>query len=207
MIILKVRFRKVDEFLNNFSPENNGSLFCPTTTSLEPGQTVIVDLRFPGLPNRSMILGQVQSWRPALPRLRVRAGAVVEFAESERIKRDFLMDVAAGNGARYKKRKHVRLPVTLPVVWRPSESPEFEQAGLNEISLGGAFLQAPVRLPIGTEVVLRLDLPGSQAPITLAGKVAYNLDGKGNGIRFIYRDGGGSRRIREMLRRIQAHPL
>ncbi len=207
MVVLKVRFRKIEDFLDNFDSSGNGILFCPTTSAFEEGSRVIVDLRFPGLPNRSMILGTVLSWRSALPRLRVRAGARVAFEESERPKRDFLLDVAAGNGDRYRKRKHVRLPIHVPVAWRPSSSSDYEEGRLGEISQGGAFLKVPVSLPVGTEIVLRLDLPGSQAPMLVTGKVAYNLGGKGNGIRFIYRDGGGSRRIHEMLRRIQDTPF
>jgi len=35
------------------------------------GEEVIVELSVPALPNKVMIRGKVQSWRPALPRLRM----------------------------------------------------------------------------------------------------------------------------------------
>ena len=204
MLILKTRFRRMDDFLDSFSPEVPGALFCPTTSRLTEKQKVIIDLKFPGLPNRVMILGTVQTWRPALPRLRVRAGATVEFAATETDKLQFLRNVVQGKEEEYPKRRHVRIPVDFPVRWRPQDSAEYMKGGIHDISLGGAFLRSAVDLPVGTEVILNMDVPGVHNPVTLAGKVAYSLSGQGNGIKFLYRDGGGSRRIRELLRRIQA---
>ena len=42
----------------------------------------------------------------------------------------------------------------------------------------------------------------NSAPMDITGRVAYHSPG-GVGIKFIYRDGGGSRRIRELIRRIR----
>src|SRR5262249_46514849 len=78
MQILKARFRGHDDFMQAYSTEKAaGSLFVATTTPLESGEDVIVELVCDGLPNKVLIRGQVVSWRPALPRLRVRAGATV----------------------------------------------------------------------------------------------------------------------------------
>jgi hypothetical protein len=55
----------------------------------------------------------------------------------------------------------------------------------------------------GTEVVLELLPPGGAAPMPITGRVAYH-SGAGMGLKFLYRDGGGSRRIRELIRRIRA---
>ena len=79
MQILKVRFRTNSEFEANYQGDlMSGGLFCPTTAPLDRGEPVIVELSAPALPNKVLIRGTVRSWRPALPRLRVRAGAVVE---------------------------------------------------------------------------------------------------------------------------------
>ena len=59
-------------------------------------------------------------------------------------------------------------------------------------------------IPLGAEVVLELLPPGGAAPMPITGRVAYHAGDNGTGLKFIYRDGGGSRRIRELIRRIRA---
>lgn len=206
MHIIKVRFRTKTEFLKHYDGElETGGLFCPTTTEYAPGEEVVVELNAEGLPNKVMIRGHVVWWRPALPRLRVRAGALVEFAADEAPKRDFILDVFSGGRSDARKRRHTRLPVFLPVKWRPSSSADLREAGISEVSVGGALLKTDEPLEMGEEVIIELVTPGGTAPISIAGKITYRIEGEGSGVRFLYRDGGGARRIREVIRRIRAH--
>ena len=97
MLILKTRFRSKREFLEAYNEDlPNGGLFCPTTRALEENDPVVVELHFPGLPNKMLMRGEVVWWRSALPRLRVRAGAMVTFLEDEEQKRDFILATAEG---------------------------------------------------------------------------------------------------------------
>jgi Tfp pilus assembly protein PilZ len=205
MQILKARFRGRDEFLEAYNSElPGGSLFVATTTPLDQREDVIVELVCDGLPNRVLIRGTVLSWRPALPRLRVRAGATVEFAPEEDEKRRFILGVLAGD-INPPRRRHTRIPVAVPVRCRLSSSAEVLEGELSEISMGGALLRAAdPPLDLGTEIVLELLPPGGAAPMAITGRVAYHAGSNGTGLRFIYRDGGGSRRIRELIRRIRA---
>jgi hypothetical protein len=41
------------------------------------------------------------------------------------------------------------------------------------------------------------------SPISISGKVAYHSNGGGTGVKFVYRDAGGSRRLRELIRRMR----
>jgi Tfp pilus assembly protein PilZ len=204
MQILKARFRGHDDFMQAYSSEKEtGALFVATTTPLESGEEVIVELVCDGLPNKVLIRGQVMSWRPALPRLRVRAGATVAFAAEEDDKRRFVLAALSGD-LKPPKRKHTRIPVAVPVRYRIPGLSDFQQGHLTEISVGGALLKSGNGvLDLGTEVVLELLPPGGAAPMSIAGKVAYHAPG-GTGLKFVYRDGGGSRRIRELIRRIRA---
>src|SRR5688500_14726669 len=116
MQILKVRFRTNAEFDENYQPElPNGGLFCPTTSPMEVGTPVIVELSAPALPNKVLIRGHVRAWRPALPRLRVRAGATVEFDADETDKRSFIVETISGEREPASRRRHTRLPVAVPV--------------------------------------------------------------------------------------------
>ncbi|MCA9666002.1 MAG: PilZ domain-containing protein [Myxococcales bacterium] len=202
MRVLKARYRSKEEFLEAYDASvPGGALFCPTTTPLEDQEEVVVEVHFPELPNKMMLLGTVISWRAALPRLRVRAGATVAFAEAEESKRDFVLEVANGGRTDAVKRRHARLPVERPVRWRRANSNDFEDASLREISIGGAQLITEQPLEADDDVILELTMPGGAKPIELASKVAYDTP-NGYGLRFIYRDGGGSRRLREMVRRL-----
>jgi hypothetical protein len=139
-----------------------------------------------------------------LPRLRVRAGALVEFSPEEKDKRDFVLRVLSGSQGpgKLRKRKHTRIPIEVPVRWKTVGTLDFRKCGLREISAGGALLMTLAPLPLGQEITLELMPPGSVSPMAIAGKVAYHA-GVESGIKFLYRDGGGSRRLRELIRRIR----
>ena len=62
--------------------------------------------------NKVLIRGSVQAWRPALPRMRVRAGATVQIDADEQIKLTFLHDVLSGKRTDVPRRRHHRLPVS-----------------------------------------------------------------------------------------------
>lgn len=202
MRVLKARYRDKQAFLEAYDEQlANGGLFCPTTTPLEEGDEVVVEIHFPQMPNKMMLRGRVVSWRPALPRLGIRAGAVVAFAEDESEKCSFILGVAAGRHKDATKRRHARIPIERPVRWRRANSTDFDTAALREISIGGAQLVTSEDLTNDEDVVIELTMPGGASPITIATKVTYRTP-VGYGLRFMYRDGGGSRRLREMVRRL-----
>ncbi len=83
--ILRVRCRNLEEFEEHYRLDlPTGGVFCPTTTELAPGTAVVVEMACDGLPNKVLIRGTVTAWRPALPRMRVRAGATVAFRDRTR---------------------------------------------------------------------------------------------------------------------------
>jgi Tfp pilus assembly protein PilZ len=203
MQILKVRCRSAQEFLETYSPDlPNGGLFCPTTFLLKPGDEIIVELNVDGLPNKVLIRGSVRWWRPALPRLRVRAGALVEFDASERDKRQFILETLQGRRQPSQRRRHARMPIAVPARYRSADSAEYHESELREISVGGCVIRTSKPLPLGDEIIVEITPPGGAGPMAIAGRVTYhNADGVG--LRFVYRDGGGARRLRELLRRLR----
>jgi hypothetical protein len=204
MQILKARFHGRDDFMEAYQADPpSGALFVATTTPLEADETVIVELVCDGLPNTVLFRGTVLAWRPALPRLRVRAGATVAFAPEEEEKRRFILAALAGEVSP-PRRKHTRIPIEVGVRYRLPGTADMVTGKLTEISVGGALLQSPHKgsIPLGTEVVLEILPPGGAAPMPITGRVGYHAP-NGNGLKFIYRDGGGSRRIRELIRRIR----
>ena len=205
MNILRVRCRSAEEFRSFYNTDHpDGGIFCPTTKQLEPEAEVVVEIVCKVLPNRVFVRGTVVSWRPALPRLRVRAGALVRFAPEEATKRDFVLQTLDGNRKPTPKRKHTRIPVGLPVKFRLANNPDPMDAELRELSINGALIFAPLVPPLGTDVVMDVVPPGGVAPMSISGRVIYHAGMGQTGIRFVFREGGGSRRLRELVRRFKS---
>jgi Tfp pilus assembly protein PilZ len=205
VIILRVRCRSLDEFDEHYLPDlPHGGMFCPTTAELVAGTAVVVELACDGLPNKVLIRANVLSWRPALPRMRVRAGATVEFEADEAPKRDFVLQTMRGDRAPTRRRKHTRIPIGIPVKVREASQLEYTSAELREISVSGGLLTGAIQPPIGADVVLEIAPPGSEAPFDLSGRVVYHAGPSQTGVKFLYREGGGSRRLRELVRRFKA---
>ena len=204
MNILRVRCRSAEDFRSLYSTEHpEGVLFCPTTTEIPAAAAVVVELACKGLPNKVLLRGIVMSWRPALPRLRVRAGAFIRFEADEAAKRDFVLQTLMGERPATRKRKHTRIPVGLPVRFRVGNETEATEGELREISVSGGLVFAPVQPAIGTDVIVDIIPPGGIAPMSISSRVIYHAGPGQTGLKFMFREGGGSRRLRELVRRFK----
>jgi tartrate dehydratase beta subunit/fumarate hydratase class I family protein len=90
------------------------------------------------------------------------------------------------------------------VLVREANHLEAKEAELREISVSGGLLTGTVQPPVGTDIVMELAPPGSEAPFDLSGRVVYHAGPNQTGVKFLYREGGGSRRLRELVRRFKA---
>ena len=207
MVILKLRVRSADEWRDLAPGETVAEpIFVPTTDQVEAGQSVIVEVASQLLPNKVLIRGTVQSWRPALPRMRVRAGATIEIAADEQTKLTFLNDVMSGKKTDAPRRKHHRLPVSIAVRYRIAGAAPWADSEISEIGVGGALLATTEPIPIETEVLLEVMPPGAAAPLSITSKVSYHVptNSTATGLRFVTRDSDGDRRLRELIRRLRA---
>ena len=205
MNILRLRIKSADEW-RDLAPSEAVSepIFVPTTDELTAGEQVIVEISSNLLPNKVLIRGSVQAWRPALPRMRVRAGATIVLDTDEQTKLTFLHDVLNGKRTDVPRRRHHRLPVQFACRYRLASSPTFVDSAISEIGVGGALLSTPSPLPLETELTVEVTPPGAAAPIAIAGRVSYHAPSGGSGLRFVSRDGDGDRRLRELIRRLRA---
>jgi PilZ domain-containing protein len=205
MVILRLRIKTADEWRELAPSEVVAQpIFVPTTDELQSGQSVIVEVSSNLLPNKVLIRGAVQSWRPALPRMRVRAGATVQLDNDEQTKLTFLHDVLSGKRTDVPRRRHHRLPVQFACRYRLANSPSFVDSAISEIGVGGALLTTETPLPLETELTLEVTPPGAAAPLAIASRVSYHAPSGGSGLRFVSRDGDGDRRLRELIRRLRA---
>lgn len=205
MNILRLRIKTADEW-RELAPCETVSepIFVPTTDELAAGDSVIVEISSNLLPNKVLIRGSVQAWRPALPRMRVRAGATVQLDADEQVKLTFLHEVLSGKRTDVQRRKNSRLPVQFACRYRLTASSTFVDSAISEIGVGGALLTTTTPLPLETELTLEVTPPGGAAPIAIAGRVSYHAPSGGSGLRFMSRDGDGDRRLRELIRRLRA---
>jgi Tfp pilus assembly protein PilZ len=209
MSILIARFQDAEEFLDRYqSTAPHGGLFHPTRKALQPGQSVVLDIRMPLLKDSMMIRGTV-AWRQRGKRgTGQRAGLGIEFAASEIAKRDHLLGLAQGHRQPEEaQRRHRRLPIALPVQWRVPSQTERHTGSLDDIGAGGVFIRTSAKPAQGTPLVLELASPGRAGSQSIEGRVAWTRGGpgvEGVGVEFRCRDIGGMRRLRELIRRIES---
>lgn len=175
-----------------------------TTEGYEPGEEVLLELSFTGLPGKMMVRAIGQEWHAARPRLRVRAGGTVLCTGTEWRKIQFLLRVASGDIQLTARRRHVRLPVLVEVRWRRRGERDFRVAAISEISEGGALLLTSIadRPTIEDEVIVEITPPGSARPLEILSVVRNIANEDGVGLEFLARDMGGVHRLREVIRRL-----
>jgi hypothetical protein len=125
----------------------------------------------------------------------------VAFPEDDADKTSFLLAVAGGEEREAIKRRHPRIPVVVQVGVRPKDSSGSFRGELQDISVGGALLFTDGELSVGDEIIIELTTPGGASPMEIAAKVTHR-GSQTVGVRFLYRDGGGSQRLREIVRRL-----
>ena len=207
MRILRARYQSGEDFLRHYQPSlPGGGIFFPTREAIPLGEAVILEVRFPGLANKQMVRGFVAWRRAGKHRTKLRAGLGIEFHAAEAKRRDFLISVAKGEIVEMITRRHRRLPVQLTANWRVVFDRDSRASQVEDIGPGGAFLRTTDFYPPGTEVVLDVTPPGSLRPLEIAGKVAWTRHTEGEegiGIEFKARDAGGTRRLKELVRRLE----
>jgi Tfp pilus assembly protein PilZ len=209
MHILVARFRDGGELLAHYQESFlYGGLFFPTRKVIRPGEIVVLDVRMPGLRDYALVRGMVAWHRRGRRGQGVRAGLAIEFLASEQAKRDFLLSLARGKRDATAQRRHRRLPTELRVDWRIPNDTDRHLSLVDDIGAGGAFLRTRHEPALGTAILIEIVPPGSTAPQTIEGRVAWmrgTPGAEGLGVEFRCRDIGGKRRLRELVRRIEKH--
>lgn len=197
---IRCHYPSADAFIEALQEQNALQVF--TTDGFEPGEEVLLELSFSGLPGKMMVRAIGREWHAARPRLRVRAGGTVLCTGSEWRKLQFVKKVATGEIKLTARRRHIRLPVLVEVRWRRPGDRDFITAALSEISEGGSLLLTDATLAIPEEVIIEITPPGSARPLEILGNVRNRDNPDGVGIEFQARDMGGVHRLREVIRRL-----
>ena len=208
MTILKAHFPSGAAFLARFLPElGEGGLFFPTRRPLAIGEHVVVAVRLGRRRSPTLIRGQVAWRRPGKHSTKVKAGIGIQFLTSDAQARDYLLAVARGDSAEMVARRHQRLPVELPILWQVPGDLQDNAGVLRDIGRGGAFVKTEQPLPNHGDIVLKVSPPGAEVAMPLSARVAWKGHPGGEhgfGVEWKARDAGGTRRIKELVRRIEA---
>jgi type IV pilus assembly protein PilZ len=82
-----------------------------------------------------------------------------------------------------EQRRYARAPIDSPASFSVKGRAEPLEGLAKDISVGGTFIETTTPAPFGSEVILHLTLPGSDAPTALPGVVRWIRDG-GMGVQF-----------------------
>jgi uncharacterized protein (TIGR02266 family) len=208
MKILFATFDSAEGFLARLDMEGAGAstagkLRVATKARYEARQAVVLEIAFPGLPNRVLI-------RATFGKALSDTEAEFELIPGEEHKRDFLVAVASGRAqASSLLRKNRRFPMRLPArfVVEGNEMPLRGDAETEDVGQGGVFLKTPRSLPEGARVTIILDPMDGSAEMEFSGRVVYTRkeDGgdPGVGVQFDKLSSDDRKRLRRMIRDVK----
>ncbi len=207
MKILFATFESTDDFLKRLDIQEGGGtvLRVQTRATYDPSEEIILEIGFPGLPNR--ILTRAVALRAG------KGGGEFEFtfADGEDDKRDFLVAVAAGRATASWKRRPRRFPIRLPARFvvegeGEQEVPLRGDAEVEDMGSGGVSLKTSRTLPDGARVMVVLDPLDGSPEIEFAGRVVWGRRDdsvSGVGIQFDKLGGEAMTRLRRMIRDVK----
>ena len=161
MRILAMSFDSGRDFISHhvkhYSPhEHGGALLWRTRAPLEDGERVLVEIRFPELPERMLLGGQAA---PAVPP----DSYWIRLSPDDRSTLDFLVQVAGGEVTRETARRHPRYPISLRVEWALAGQLDTRHASsTTDLSAAGAFVQTNRPPMTGTRLEVKLTTPGGE---------------------------------------------
>jgi Tfp pilus assembly protein PilZ len=208
MKILFATFDSPDQFLARLTLEDQGPASCgrcrvTTKARFEAKEPVVLEIGFPGLPNRVLMRATFVGASGA--------DADFEILPSEDHKRDFLVAVASGRAqAKAQKRLHRRFPMRLPArfVVDGQDVPLRGDATTDELNAKGLFLKTSRSLPEGARVTVVLDPCDGSAEMEFSGRVIYTRkekdeDESGVGVQFDKLTSDDRKRLRRIIRDVK----
>jgi hypothetical protein len=204
MVTLKVVCPTKRDFAEKFLDQfPNGGFFVPTRVRPNLGDPVMVSVRIGSRATPVFLRASVRGIQRGKRTPKVRAGVSVEFLPSEARGRDHLLSIARPDMVGASARRHLRVPVDLPIRWSVRGKGD-ERAGLlHDISSGGARIRTKDWIAERADAVVTIFPPGAAGPMEMLARVAWTEPGTCFGVSWRVRDRGGARRIKELVRRLE----
>lgn len=198
MRLVTLAYATADEFLGSYHDSDGGTVSVQTRTDGTIGEQLLVEISFPGLPNRALVRATVTS-------ITFEHGLRFVIDPADATTRDFLLAIARGDNIVVGAyRDHLRFPSSLRAHWSLTDGSARgdDTMIVEDLSAGGAFVQAAHPPAVGASVHLTIEVPGGPA-LETSGHVAWVRHGKapGFGVDFDALVGDSGRRLRALLRR------
>jgi Tfp pilus assembly protein PilZ len=192
---LDLRLASHTDWIKIFDPRD-WTILVPTSTSIEPGVTIRLDLDVGGwlVTLRGTVVGHRED-PPAV---------VVALGGAERDKINYLNGFVRGGLLNLRGKR--RLPIKLEVTYGAIEGPA--TTFTKDINEEGVFLFTDRPLPETSRVYMLVSLPGRPQPLSLVGKVSHTIldsddEPPGMGIVFDLDDATRSQ-LAEIVRELEA---
>lgn len=194
MRLVTLAFPSASAFLSAYADE---VLTVRTRTDATLGEQLLVEISFPGLPNRALLRATVDGLLIDEEGLRVR------LSDEDASTRDFMLAIAQGQLKVSTHRDHKRFPAALEVRYS-ADGGEMQTAVIDDLGAGGTFVLTPTPPSAGARVALIISAPDGRT-IAANGLVAWvktgPAAGAGFGVDFDPIEGEDGRRLRALLRR------
>lgn len=195
MRLVTLAYASAADFLAAYHPADGGTLSTRTRTDGTIGERVLLEVSFPGLPNRVLVRADVVG-------IAFEHGLRFAISPDDDLTRDFLVGLAGGE-IRVEStvhRDHARFPAALGASWQVDDGPT-TAATVEDLSAGGAFVLAETPPAMGATVSVTITTPAGEH-LALTGHVAWIRHGKhpGFGVDFVPATGDVGRRLRALLR-------
>jgi len=208
MRILFATFETPEDFLDRLDiGDGAGALRVKTKARYDDGEQIILEIGYPGLPNRILTRTSALSAKKAGKKVSDDE-QLFQFASGEEHKRDFLIAVASGRATASWKRRHRRFPMRMPArfVVEGEEVPLRGDAETEDMGSGGLSLKTSRTLPDGAKVTIVLEPGDGSQELEFSGRVVWNRNDEsvtGVGIQFESFGGEQMKRLRRMIRDVK----
>src|SRR5688500_15270429 len=153
MRLVTLAYATADEFLDSYDDRDGGTISVRTRTDGTIGEKLLVEISFPGLPNRALLRAMVTA-------ITFEHGLRFVIDEADVSTRDFLLAIARGeNVVVGAHRDHARFPTALTATWSLAGGTRESTTIVEDLSAGGAFVQAAKPPEVGSVVDLIITVP------------------------------------------------
>ncbi len=195
MRLVTLAFPSAAAFLTSY---DDGVVTVATRTDAVLGEAILVEISFPGLPNRALMRATVDGL------LIDEEGLRVKISQEDATTCDFMLRIARGELKMSAHREHKRFPASLAVRYTADGGKDEHKGVVDDLGAGGTFVLTQTPPPVGTKVALTIEVPGSK-DVHASGIVAWVKTGPGAnagfGVDFDPLEGDDGRRLRALLRK------
>jgi hypothetical protein len=195
MRLVTLAFPSAAAFLTSY---DDGVVTVATRTDAVLGEQLLVEISFPGLPNRALMRAVVDGL------LIDEEGLRVKISDADASTCDFMLRIAKGELKMSAHREHKRFPASLAVTYTIDEGKDVHQGVVDDLGAGGTFVLTQSPPPVGTHAALTISVPEGKE-VSAKGVVAWVKTGPGAnagfGVDFDPLEGDDGRRLRALLRK------